>query len=103
VIATILGVRARSFPARTRGARQLRARTKDFALYLMFELHQIEELYAESLYGSHGPTDKVKHFVRYNANKALMNLGYEALFPDPVCQVSPAIMAALSSGPDGKS
>ncbi len=80
-----------------------RAGIKDFAFYLMFELYQIEELYAESLYDSHGLTDEVKHFVRYNANKALMNLGYEALFPDPVCQVTPAIIAALSSGPVGKS
>lgn len=79
-----------------------RAGIKDFAFYLMFELYQIEELYAESLYDSHGLTDEVKHFVRHNANKALLNLGYEALFPDAVCQVSPAIIAALSSGPAGK-
>lgn len=79
-----------------------RAGIKDFAFYLMFELYQIEELYAESLYDSHGLTDEVKHFVRHNANKALLNLGYEALFPDAVCQVSPDIIAALSSGPVGK-
>ena len=29
-----------------------------------------------------------------------MNLGYEALFPDSVCQVNPAIMAALSPNAD---
>lgn len=77
-----------------------RAGIKDFAFYLMFELYQIEELYTESLYDSQGLTDEVKHFVRYSANKALMNLGYEALFPDPVCQVNPAIMAALSPDSD---
>lgn len=75
---------------------------KDFAFYLMFELYQLEELYAESLYDSYGLADEVKHFVRYNANKALTNLGYEALFPDAVCQVPAAIIAALSCGSVGK-
>lgn len=76
---------------------------KDFAFYLMFELYEIEELYTESLYDGLGLTEEVKHFMRCNANKALMNLGYEALFPDSVCQVNPAIMAALSPDSDEKS
>ena len=44
--------------------------------------------------GSHRPD--VKAFLHYNANKALQNLGYEALFPPAACEVNPAIMAALS-------
>lgn len=39
-------------------------------------------------------------FLRYNANKALMNLGYEALFPEEATAVSPAILAALSPNAD---
>jgi ribonucleoside-diphosphate reductase beta chain len=42
----------------------------------------------------------VKQFLHYNANKALQNLGYEALFPDDLCRVNPAIMAALSPNAD---
>ena len=38
----------------------------------------------------------MKAFLYYNANKALQNLGYEALFPDAACEVNPAILAALS-------
>ena len=38
----------------------------------------------------------VTAFIRYNANKALQNLGYEALFPPQACEVNPAILAALS-------
>ena len=34
--------------------------------------------------------------MHYNANKALQNLDYEALFPDAACEVNPAILAALS-------
>ncbi len=45
----------------------------------------------ESLYDQVGLTEDVKHFLHYNANKALMNLGFEALFPDELCQVNPAL------------
>lgn len=42
----------------------------------------------------------VAAFVRYNANKALMNLGYPARFGSAETQVSPEIIAALSPGAD---
>ncbi len=37
--------------------------------------------YTQDLYDEVGLTEDVKKFLRYNANKALMNLGYEAMFP----------------------
>tara|TARA_Y100000815_G_scaffold57466_1_gene46525 strand:- start:139 stop:1119 length:981 start_codon:yes stop_codon:yes gene_type:complete len=77
-----------------------RAELKDFAFSLMFELYEIETRYTETLYDGLGLTEDVKHFLHYNANKALMNLGFEALFPDDVCEVNPAIMAALSPNAD---
>jgi len=77
-----------------------RQEIKDFAFSLMFDLYAIEAKYTESLYDGVGLTEDVKHFLHYNANKALMNLGYEALFPDAVCAVNPAIMAALSPNAD---
>ncbi|EKF19104.1 class 1b ribonucleoside-diphosphate reductase subunit beta [Nitratireductor pacificus] len=77
-----------------------REEIKAFAFSLMFDLYEIEARYTESLYDGVGLTEDVKHFLHYNANKALMNLGYEALFPDSVCQVNPAIMAALSPNAD---
>ncbi|NVK35984.1 MAG: class 1b ribonucleoside-diphosphate reductase subunit beta [Rhodobacteraceae bacterium] len=73
---------------------------KDFAFALMFDLYDIEVKYAESLYDEVGLTEDIKNFLHYNANKALMNLGYEPLFPDQVCQVNPAIMASLSPNAD---
>lgn len=45
-------------------------------------------------------TEDVKKFLHYNANKALMNLGYEALFPAEACKVNPAILSALSPNAD---
>ncbi|MEP3299344.1 MAG: class 1b ribonucleoside-diphosphate reductase subunit beta [Pseudoruegeria sp.] len=77
-----------------------RAEIKDFAFALLFDLYEIEARYSEQLYDPLGLTEDVKYFLHYNANKALQNLGYEALFPDDACQVNPAIMAALSPNSD---
>ena len=73
-----------------------RAELKEFAFSLMFELYDIEQRYTAELYDGIGLTEDVKAFLHYNANKALQNLGYEALFPPQACEVNPAILAALS-------
>lgn len=77
-----------------------RQEIKDFAFALLFDLYEIEALYAAELYDEVGLTEDVKAFLHYNANKALMNLGYEALFPATATNVNPAILAALSPGAD---
>lgn len=77
-----------------------RAEMKDFAFALMFDLYEIECRYTETLYDPLGLTEDVKAFLHYNANKALQNLGFESLFPDELCKVNPAIMAALSPNAD---
>jgi len=77
-----------------------RAEIKDFAFALMFDLYEIESRYTETLYDPLGLTEDVKNFLHYNANKALQNLGFEGLFPDELCRVNPAIMAALSPNAD---
>ena len=69
---------------------------KDYAFDLMFELYSIENQYTEELYDEISLTEDVKVFLHYNANKALQNLGFEALFPPEVSEVNPAILAALS-------
>lgn len=73
---------------------------KDFAFDLLLELYDIEAKYTEALYDGVGLTEDVKKFLHYNANKALMNLGYEALFPPEACRVNPAILSALSPNAD---
>ncbi len=73
---------------------------KDYTFELLYELYDNEENYTEDLYDPLGLTEDVKMFLRYNANKALMNLGYEALFPKSATAVSPAILAALSPNAD---
>jgi len=73
---------------------------KDFACSLLYDLYEIECKYTESLYDPLGLTEEVKVFLHYNANKALMNLGFEALFPAEVARVNPAILASLSPNSD---
>jgi ribonucleoside-diphosphate reductase beta chain len=73
---------------------------KDYAFNLVFELYENEVQYTQDLYDTVGLTEDVKKFLHYNANKALMNLGYEAIFPKEVCDVNPAILSALSPNAD---
>ena len=77
-----------------------RAELKDYTYELLFELYDNETEYAQDLYDGVGLTEDVKKFLRYNANKALMNLGYEALFPRDETDVNPAILSALSPNAD---
>ncbi len=73
---------------------------KQYTYDLLLELYENEVKYTADLYDEKGLTEDVKRFLHYNANKALMNLGFDALFPKDVCNVNPAIMAALSPGGD---
>lgn len=77
-----------------------REELKNFAFDLLMELYDNEARYTEELYAKTGWVDDVKAFLCYNANKALMNLGYEALFPPEMAEVNPAILAALSPNAD---
>jgi len=73
---------------------------KDYAISLLMDLYDNEIKYTESLYDAVGLTDDVKSFLHYNANKALMNLGFDPMFPAEISNVSPAILAALSPNAD---
>jgi len=73
---------------------------KDYTFSLLFELYENEVQYTQDLYDEVGLTEDVKKFLHYNANKALMNLGYEAMFPKTLTDVNPAILSALSPNAD---
>ncbi|MCA6941586.1 class 1b ribonucleoside-diphosphate reductase subunit beta [Pectobacterium polaris] len=84
--------------AKVDSARQ--QQVKNFAYDLLQDLYDNEVLYTQELYDGVGWTEDVKKFLHYNANKALMNLGYEALFPASMTDVNPAILSALSPNAD---
>lgn len=71
---------------------------KNWTYDLLFKLYQNEVKYAEYLYDEIGWTERVKVFLRYNANKALQNLGFDPLFPDTANDVDPVIMNGISTG-----
>ena len=77
-----------------------RGELRDYTYDLLNELYDNEVEYTRSLYESVGLTQDVEKFLRYNGNKALMNLGYPALFPQEICDVNPSILAALSPNAD---
>jgi ribonucleoside-diphosphate reductase beta chain len=69
---------------------------KEWAYEFLYDLYEIEVKYTAELYDEIGLTEDVKKFLRYNANKALANLGFEPLFATDTTKVNPAILAALS-------
>ena len=77
-----------------------REELQQFAYDLLLALYENEVAYTEALYADVGWVEEVKTFLHYNANKALMNLGYEALFPAELTAVNPAILSALSPNAD---
>jgi ribonucleoside-diphosphate reductase beta chain len=72
---------------------------KDYTFDLLYELYENEVKYTADLYDGIGLTEDVKKFLHYNANKALNNLGYEALFTSNT-DVNPAILSSLSPNAD---
>lgn len=72
----------------------------EYTIALLMDLYDNELQYTEDLYDGVGWTEDVKRFLRYNANKALNNLGYDGLFPVDETRVSPAILSALSPNAD---
>ena len=69
---------------------------EQFTRDLATELYENEIIYTRNLYDSVGLTEDALHFIRYNMNKAMMNLGYEAPFSADQTKVSAAILASLS-------
>jgi ribonucleoside-diphosphate reductase beta chain len=70
---------------------------KDWMYNFLYELYDNEEKYTHILYDQVGWTEEVLTFIRYNANKALMNLGQDPLFPDTAADVNPIVMNGIST------
>ncbi|WP_257668915.1 class 1b ribonucleoside-diphosphate reductase subunit beta [Parapedobacter tibetensis] len=69
-------------------------KSKEKLLALLNELYENELKYTEEIYTDVGLTSEVKEYVRYNANKALMNLGFEPIFE--VKNVNPIVLNGLN-------
>ncbi|QZA69092.1 ribonucleoside-diphosphate reductase, beta subunit [Bacillus phage 278BB001] len=68
---------------------------KEATMYLLQVLYENEMEYTADVYDAVGLTADVKKFVRYNANKALNNLGWEGIFEEE--DVNPIVINGLST------
>ncbi|MFD2704666.1 class 1b ribonucleoside-diphosphate reductase subunit beta [Salibacterium lacus] len=71
------------------------AELKTFVSDLLYELYENELEYTEELYDAVGLADDVKKFLRYNADKAMMNLGFDAKFNET--DVNPIVVNGLDT------
>lgn len=65
---------------------------------LLSKLYSIEMERTEALYDKVGWTEEVKAYLRYNANKALANLGLDPMFEPDSTKIPAYILAALDPG-----
>lgn len=64
----------------------------------MFDLMANEVKYTKEIYDKIGWTEDVLTFVRYNANKALQNLGFESIYSGADAEdVNPVVMNGIST------
>lgn len=74
------------------------AEIREWMYELLYDLMENECQYTEEVYDQIGWTNEVKTFVKYNANKALQNLGFEPFFSEAsVEDVNPIVMNGLST------
>jgi ribonucleoside-diphosphate reductase beta chain len=71
---------------------------EEFTIDLLEKLYENEVKYTQDIYDPLGLTEDVKKFLRYNANKAMMNLGFDPLFPKETTDVSAEILTSLAPG-----
>lgn len=70
-------------------------RLTNWAYTFLMELYDNEVAYTERVYEGTGMVEDVKIFLRYNANKALLNLGFDPLFPEET--VNPVVLNGMST------
>jgi ribonucleoside-diphosphate reductase beta chain len=76
------------------------AELKEFTYDLLLDLFENEVDYTRDLYDEMNLTVDVTKFLKYNANKSLQNLGFEAMFPKDQTDVSASIISALGANSD---
>jgi len=68
---------------------------KDEVFELLQVLYENETVYTNQMYSAIGLEEDVNAYVRYNANKALMNLGFDPHFPEE--PINPIVFNGIST------
>ena len=74
-------------------SREKQDELKMWGYSLLLDLYQNEMRYTDDVYAETGLSPEVKAYVRYNANKALVNLGLDPMFPEE--EVNPVVMNGI--------
>ncbi|SFB89065.1 ribonucleoside-diphosphate reductase beta chain [Brevinema andersonii] len=61
---------------------------------LLYDLYENEIKYTDEIYTDIGLATEVKEYIRYNANKALMNLGFDPVFE--IKEINPLVLNGLN-------
>lgn len=77
-------------------SRERKDELQAYTINLLLDLMDNEEEYTQELYDPLGLTEDVKKFLKYNANKALQNLGYPSLYPPELCQFNAVVLTQLA-------
>lgn len=64
---------------------------------LLKELMVIEEAYTEEMYSDVGLVEDVQQFLKYNADRALMNLGLDVLYEVTDEDINPIVLNGMST------
>jgi ribonucleoside-diphosphate reductase beta chain len=75
--------------------KRVQERIKSEVYELLDELNSNETSYTKELYEILGLQDEVIKFTRYNANKALQNLGFDSHYPEE--EINPVVQNGLST------
>lgn len=62
---------------------------------MLADLYENECRYTEDVYAETGLSAEVKKYVRYNANKAMMNLGWDEMFEEE--EVNPIVLNGINT------
>lgn len=71
---------------------------QEWMFELLYDLYENEMKYTELVYDQVGWSEDIKVYVRYNANKALVNLGFDPVFEDSDAEdVNPVVINGIST------
>ena len=75
--------------------KQRHTELQDEIVELLLDLYDNESHFTEQVYDQIGWTEDVKAFLRYNANKAMNNLGYDGIFQSEETRFNAGVMTSL--------
>ena len=83
------------YQQKLKGNKQRHTELQDEIVELLLDLYDNESHFTEQVYDQIGWAEDVKAFLRYNANKAMNNLGYDGIFQAEETRFNAGVMTSL--------